>query len=90
MSNDGEVDAEVVVSIMDRDPAATIEVTAGQTVLLGPRDTRVRLADMPQPPGATVEMTFASPEHGTATLELPVLDDTFERYEELVPTSSGR
>lgn len=90
VSNDGDLDTEVAITVVGRDDVAeTVAVDAGETVIFGPEDTRVRLPEMPEPPGGAVEVEFSSDEYGTEVREIPVLDDTFERYEELVPSPAG-
>lgn len=89
VSNDGDQDTEVTISLPGGDQAVTFDVDAGQTVLLGPDDQRVRFEEVPDAPGANVEILVSSTEDGEVTRRVPVLDDTFERYDELVPTPEG-
>ena len=67
------------------DDATSLEVGAGETVLLGPEQEPVDLAAVPVAPGALVELTVASEADGTTTVRVPVLDGTLEQYADLVP-----
>lgn len=89
VSNDGDQETEVTISLPDGQQAVTFDVDAGETVLLGPDEQRVGFEEVPDAPGAVVEILVSSTEDGEATRRVPVLDDTFERYDELVPTPEG-
>lgn len=66
--------------------ATAIDVPAGATVLLnGEGEGDVVLAGVPEGPGATVPMLFATAQQGTVTVEVPVLNGKLEEYASLVP-----
>lgn len=86
VSNDGDEPTRVTIGLVDGPEAAGFDLDAGATVLLTPEDREIRFDTVPAPPGADVEIEVSSSAHGDATVRVPVLDDTFERYDEVVPT----
>jgi hypothetical protein len=67
---------------------ATLTVAAGETLLLGPEKHAVRIDAVPAPPGAMMELVIDSRANGERTVVVPVLDGTFPRYSDLVPSPS--
>ncbi len=88
VANHGEGVATVSIGLEDATSPASFEVPEGATLLLGPEDQRVRVQDMPQPPGAVVSLRIISDRDGQIVRRVPVLDATLDYYEGLVPTSS--
>lgn len=85
IDNDAAEPAEVSIGLAAGDAATTVPVEPGEVVLLGPRDESVPIPAVPARPGATVDLDIVSPGHGSTTVSVPVLDDTFPRYADLVP-----
>lgn len=88
VKNNGDDSVEVSVGLPGGQ-ASSLEVAAGETLLLGPEDRSVRIPSMPVPVGATVELRLGSARDGSTTVAVPVLDDTFPRYEDLVPAPTS-
>lgn len=86
VANHGESPATVTVGTAGRGPAAVIELAEGETALLGPREHRVHLEGVPEPPGGLVELRVASDGGDARVWKVPVLDGTVEHYAGLVPT----
>lgn len=84
VTNGGSERTSVQIGLPDADPV-TLQVDAGETVLLGPDQEPVDLDAVPAPPGALVELTVGSEADGTTSLQVPVLDGTLEQYADLVP-----
>ncbi len=87
VANHGQGPAMVSIGLPGR-TGERIEVAQDETVLLGPEDNRIRLEDMPEPPGAVVELRIVSDRDGELTRRVPVLDATLDHYEGLVPSPS--
>lgn len=86
LTNRGPDDTVVSMAI-DGEPVTDVDVSAGQTVRLGPGfDIEVPLEAVGAPPGATVPVTVSSPAVGATALSLPVLDGTLAEYADLVPS----
>lgn len=64
-----------------------VDVPGGESLLLGPEHHEVTLSAVPAPPGATVSVQVSTPESGSLTLDVPVLDGTIPPYDEYVPTT---
>lgn len=93
LTNVGDVPAAVTVSIGGLTIEVPVEV--GQTVLLSAPDARetaslgvqdVSVAAVPDPPGATTDVTLSTPEGGSVTVAVPVVDGTLSPYDELLPS----
>lgn len=68
---------------------ATVRVPAGATVLLGSAsDDPIELDTVSVPPGAVLPMTISTPDGGSQTVSVPVLDGTLPQYADLVPSAS--
>lgn len=88
VANDGDSVAGVALRLPGT-KASTVEVAPGETVLLGPEDHEIPLASVPARPGATVDLVVESARYGAKTVAVPVLDGSFPRYSELVPTPTS-
>lgn len=85
LSNDGTSDIEVTIGLADGE-GTSVSVPGGQTVVIGPQGrTPVELDAVPAAPGALVALTISSDRGGSTTERVPVLDDTFPQYADLVP-----
>ncbi|WP_456846374.1 hypothetical protein [Cellulomonas sp. P5_C6] len=90
--NDGDKDRTVTVS--DGTDSTDVELGPKETVLLGGGDVpedgtaTVLFASMDVPPGAVLKVTFSTPEDGSITVDLPVLDGSLPEYATMVPTPS--
>lgn len=62
-----------------------LNVPPQDTLLLGPDYEGVTVPAVPAPPGAVVSVQVSTPESGSITLDVPVLDDTLPPYDEYVP-----
>ena len=69
-------------------PAVEVPVAAGETVLLGSAGTSVPLPALGVAPGATVQVTVASPTSGSATVPSVVLDGTLAEYQAEIDAAS--
>lgn len=92
LTNVGDAATAVTLSL----GGLTIEVPvdAGQTVLLTAPDAQesdtvrvqdVSVAAVPDGPGALTDVTLATPEGGSVTVAVPVLDGTLSQYRDLLP-----
>lgn len=85
LSNDTDSDIEVTLGFVDG-AVDVVGIPAHSTYLLdGSPGRDVVLPGVPVPPGATATMAFSTPELGSVTLEVPVLDGTLAEYADLVP-----
>ena len=89
LTNDGTDDARVTITA-DGSNAVTVHVAAGVTVLLGTQtDAALSLDSVGVAPGAVLPVTISTPEGGSQSVAVPVLDGTFPQYATLVPTPSA-
>lgn len=88
VDNNGDHAVDVSIGLPDA-PAPSFAVAPGETVLLGPEDHPVAVASVPARPGATVELVIATGRYGSTTVPAPVLDGTFPRYADLVPSPTS-
>ncbi|CAM3602361.1 hypothetical protein OCAE111667_17555 [Occultella aeris] len=65
--------------------AASVDVDGNSTVLLNPDAELVTIAAVEAAPGATIDVTVSSPEQGSVTVAVPVLDGTLAPYDEFLP-----
>lgn len=93
VTNLGSTPTTVSVSVGEQTVELPIE--AGHTVLLGAPDAQesatMRRADViveavPGPPGSLVPVALSTPESGSMTVSVPVLDGTLPEYAALLPT----
>ncbi|HLS25928.1 MAG TPA: hypothetical protein VK063_08655 [Beutenbergiaceae bacterium] len=75
------------VSFTAEELGETLSATApgGETLLLNPEQESVVLSAVPVPPGAILEMQVSTPEEGSVTIPVPVLDGTMPPYDEYLP-----
>lgn len=64
-----------------------LNVPAQETLLLSPDHEVVSLPTVPVRPGAVTSVQISTPESGSITLDVPVLDGTLPEYEEYVPAA---
>lgn len=91
VTNDGDTDTTVTLSVGD-ESGTTLDVPAGGAVLFGTgSDTgeSIEVAAVPAAPGALATVTLSSPEAGSTTVQVPVLDGTLPEYAPLLPTASS-
>lgn len=95
--NDGAEDVTLTITIggagvTEGADAATVEVPAGETVLLtdaeGADTALVAVAATPAAPGDLVEVALTSDVAGSASLRVPVLDGTLPGYATSLPTAA--
>ena len=89
VANHGQGSVTVSIGLPGDEPEP-FEVAEDETVLLGPEEHRIRLQDMPEPPGTVIELHIVSDRDGELTRRVPVLDATLDYYEGLVPSSPSR
>ncbi len=106
-TNNGEQDVTLTVAFSavgaeagvapTADPA-TIEIAAGETVLISDAtgaselnipNERITVTATPAAPGELALVALGSDVAGTTTLQVPVLDGTLPDYASLVPTPQG-
>jgi hypothetical protein len=88
LTNQSRDDVEVELSSEGNDPV-TIDVGAGQTVLLGGDDGEdVELDTVDAAPGALLTMTLSTQSGGSVDVPVPVFDGTLPQYADLVPDAS--
>lgn len=87
VSNDGADALEVTFALEDGTEVGSVEVAAGDGVLLGGTEGEELLFASADVPGATTAVTISTTVAGTQTIEVPVLDGTLPEYEDLVPTA---
>ncbi|TDE94239.1 hypothetical protein EXU48_12460 [Occultella glacieicola] len=85
--NRWESPTTVSLSVGESAEAVTVEVDGGSTVLLEPDHEHVTIASVPAAPGATIDVILSSPEEGSVSVAVPVLDGTLAPYDELVPAA---
>ncbi|MBO3085016.1 hypothetical protein [Cellulomonas fengjieae] len=91
--NDGSEDRLVTVAIGDDETIVT--VGAKETVLLGvgrnPEDgfAEVTFPVLEAAPGSTVSVTLSTPQDGSISVEVPVLDGTLPEYATAVPSPTS-
>jgi len=84
-----------VVTVSAGDTTEKIELGPKETVLLGggdaPEDGQASVVfeSVDVPPGAVLVVTFSTPEDGSVTANLPVLDGSLPEYATAVPTPSS-
>ncbi|GAA2726406.1 hypothetical protein [Cellulomonas aerilata] len=85
LTNQSREDVQVELSAEGTDPV-TVDVGAGQTVLLGGDEgEEVELESVGAPPGANLTMTLSTPAGGSVDVPVPVFDGTLPEYAEMVP-----
>ncbi|MEZ0446768.1 hypothetical protein [Cellulomonas sp. ICMP 17802] len=88
--NDGTEDRTVTVAAGD--DSTTVDLGPKETVLLGggdaPEDGQadVTFSSVDVPPGAVLKVTISTPEDGSITVDVPVLDGSLPEYATSVPT----
>ncbi|WP_034620892.1 hypothetical protein [Cellulomonas sp. URHE0023] len=93
LQNTGD-DRQVVTVTLGSDDQ-TVNVPPGQTVLLGApggnSDTNEKIVfeSVPEPPGAVVEVTVATKDAGSVSLDVPVVDGTLPEYADAVPSATS-
>lgn len=65
--------------------ALPVDVSANSTTLFGPDHESVSIASVAAPPGAILDVQISSPESGSVTVGVPVLDGTLAPYDEYLP-----
>lgn len=85
--NESSTDADVTLTIEGGSEGQQLDVPAGQTLLLGPEHHEVTLSTVPAPPGATIQVQLSTPQSGSVTLDVPVLDGAQSYYQDEVPTT---
>lgn len=85
VSNAGSSDAELTFMTPDSGGPVSIDVPAGETVVLGPDDEAVDLEEVPVAPGAYLEVSVSTDQGGTSSVRVPVLDGALPEYADLVP-----
>lgn len=85
VKNTGDAPAEVSIGLPDGQ-TESFDVASDETLLLGPEDHPVPIRSMPVPPGSTVDLVISSTRDGSTRVPAPVLDGTFPRYADLVPS----
>lgn len=65
----------------------TVSVGAGETVLLHPDHQSIVLPAVPSAPGTNLEFQISTPEAGSVTVPVPVLDGTIDPYQDYLPTA---
>jgi hypothetical protein len=90
--NDGSTATNVTVTVGSETVQLALE--AGQTVLLSAPDAtptstlgveEVLISSVPGPPGSLTDVRIETPEAGSVTVGVPVLDGTLESYEPVIP-----
>lgn len=67
---------------------ATVRVPAGATVLLGGDDASpLEIDSVDVAPGSVLPVTISTPEGGSESVQIPVLDGSLPEYADLVPTA---
>jgi hypothetical protein len=90
--NDG--DEPRTVTVAAGDDSTDVELGPKETVLLGGGDVPedgtadVLFEAVSVPPGAVLQVTISTPEDGSVTANVPVLDGSLPEYATLVPTPS--
>jgi hypothetical protein len=83
------------VTVSAGDDSTDVKLGPKETVLLGggdaPEDGQasVIFESVDVPPGAVLKVTFSTPEDGSVTADLPVLDGSLPEYATAVPTPSS-
>ena len=89
LENSGDDDALVQIAYGADD--STVNVPAGQTVLIGAPggnedvDKTIVFETIEEPPGAVATVTVATRDAGSASLNVPILDGTLPEYADSVP-----
>ncbi len=89
LTNDGDVDTTVTLSFAGDAHPTDLDVAAGATVLFGTGSgtgETVEIGSVDAEPGGLLELTLSSPQDGSTTLRVPVLDGTLPQYAPLLPT----
>ena len=79
--------ADVTLLVDGDSTGQQLNVPGDETLLLGPDHEEVTLSSVQVPPGATVSVQLSTPESGSVTLDVPVLDGTIPPYDEYVPAA---
>jgi hypothetical protein len=91
-------DAATDVSLEVGGQASSVSLDPGQTALLNaPGATEsstlllheVRIDAVPVPPGGLTDVVLSTPEAGSVTVAVPVLDGTLSQYEDILPAGGG-
>ncbi|WP_090031286.1 hypothetical protein [Cellulomonas marina] len=68
----------------------SLDLAAAEAVYLGTEDDEgIAIDTVPAAPGGLVDVTMSTPEGGSQTVRVPVLDGTLPEYATLVPTPPG-
>ncbi|KGM02393.1 hypothetical protein [Cellulomonas cellasea] len=84
--NRGGEDLEVTFTLEDGTEVGTVEVAAGDGVLLGGTDGEQLLFTATDVPGSTTDLAISTAAGGAETVPVPVLDGTLPEYADEVPT----
>lgn len=87
LSNDGGDDLTVTFALEDGTEIGSVDVSAGDGVLLGGTDGEALLFTSPDVPGATTDVTVTTATGGSESVPVPVLDGTLPEYAEQLPTA---
>lgn len=87
LTNNTSEPADVSFSLDGVSGALEVTVDPHSTLLLGPEHESVIVPSVPVPPGAVVQVQMSTPESGSITLSVPVLDGTLPAYDPYVPVT---
>jgi hypothetical protein len=87
VSNDGAEELTVTFALEDGTEIGSVDVSAGDGVLIGGTDGEQLLFTSPAVPGATADMTLTTASGGSERVYVPVLDGTLPEYSTHVPTA---
>lgn len=88
VGNDGADDLTVTFALEDGTEIGSVEIGAGDSVLLGGTDGEGLVFTSPDAPGATTDVTVSTATGGSETIPVPVLDGTLPEYADLLPTAA--
>lgn len=80
---------EVSFTAAGIEETVTVHVGAGETVLLHPDHESIVLPAVPSAPGTNLEFQVSTPEAGSVSVPVPVMDGTIDPYQEYLPTADG-
>ncbi|UOE45997.1 DNA modification methylase [Agromyces larvae] len=84
VSNHGDRDAELEIGLASGDPE-TVEVPAGEQVVLGVDEEPVLLTDVRAAPGGLADVFLSTEGAEGVEIQVPVLDGRLPEYRHLVP-----
>lgn len=88
--NHWERPAEVSFAAEGMGETLTATAAGGETLLLNPDQESLVFSAVPVPPGAILDLQVSSPESGSVTIPVPVLDGTMSPYDEFLPDELTR